>query len=321
MSRGQFEYNEVVKRLIGILLLLALFLSTGIPALAQSSGSEYFKETGHFVSGDFLVYYRSAPNPELLFGYPITEAFPKNGRTIQYFQRARFELYPELPPGQRVRLAPLGAELYEPGERLDIFNPFACRYFPATRVSVCYAFLDFFKNNGGVERFGQPISPFEFHNELIVQYFEYARFEWKPWMPEGQRVVLADLGRLYFEDQREDPNLLKAVPITDERIRPVQIQVRAFVWKAVTLASDHQLVYVIVQDQNLQPVAGAQGLANVRRADGTAEAIPFFTNSSGVGIVPLAFANQPYGKMVYIDILVTKDGLSAITTTSFRIWY
>lgn len=309
-----------MKRLIGILLFLTLLLATGIPALAQSSGSEYFKETGHFVSGDFLVYYRSAPNPELLFGYPITEAFPKNGRTIQYFQRARFELYPELPAGQRVRLTPIGRELYKPGERLDIFNPFACRYFTKTGFSVCYAFLDFFKNNGGVERFGQPISPFEFHNELIVQYFEYARFEWKPWMPEGQRVVLADLGRQYFDAQNEDPNLLPPLPGNGTG-RIVKLQVRAFVWKAVTLATDHQLVYVIVQDQNLQPVAGAQGLASIRRADGTSEAISFFANSSGVGIVPLAFANQPYGKMVYIDILVTKDGLTAVTTTSFRIWY
>ncbi len=309
-----------MKRFFGALFIVSLLLTTGVPALAQSSGSEYFKDTGHFVSGDFLAYYRSAPNPELLFGYPITEAFTKNGRMIQYFQRARLELYPELPPGQRVRLTPLGSALYKPGERLDIFNPLACRYFSQTGFSVCYAFLDFYKANGGVERFGQPISPFEFHNELIVQYFEYARFEWKPWMPEGQRVALADLGRLYFDDQREDPNLLNAVQI-EGGPKHVQIQVRAFVWKAVTLASDHQLIYVIVQDQNLQPVVGAQGLATIRRADGVVETASFLTNSSGVGIVPLTFVNQPYGKMVYIDIIVAKDGLSASTTTSFRIWY
>lgn len=310
-----------MKRFLEVLFIVSLLLTMGTPAFAQSSGSEYFKETGHNVSGDFLAYYRSVSNAPLLFGYPITEAYLKNGVTIQYFQRARFELMPNLPAGQRVRLTPIGRELYTPGERLNIFNPFACRYFAQTGFSVCYAFLDFFKQNGGVERFGQPISPFEYRNDLIVQYFENARFEWKPWMPDGQRVSVADLGRQYFDQQREDPNLLKPFVQGNQIGTPLQLQVRAFVWKAVTLASDQQLVYVIVQDQNLQPVSGAQGSATIRWADGTSGTIPFTTNTSGVGIVPLTFANQPYGKMVNVEIFVTKDGLSTTSTTSFRIWY
>jgi hypothetical protein len=310
-----------VKRFFGILFAVSLLLATGAPVFAQSSGSEYFKETGHYVSGDFLAYYRSVSNASTLFGYPITEAYIKNGVTIQYFQRARFELQPNLPAGQRVRLTQVGKALYAPGERLDIFNPFACRYFTQTGYSVCYAFLDFFKANGGVERFGQPISPFEYRNDLIVQYFENARFEWKPWMPDGQRVSVADLGRQYFDQQREDPNLLKPFVQGNQSGTAIQLQVRAFVWKAVTLASDQQLVYVIVQDQNLQPVSGAQGSATIRWADGTSGSIPFSTNTSGVGIVPLTFVNQPYGKMVNVEIFVTKDGLRASTTTSFRIWY
>jgi hypothetical protein len=309
-----------VKRVFWVLLILSLLMTVGKPVFAQSSGGEYFKETGHYVSGEFLAYYRSVPNATALFGYPITEAFLKNGQTIQYFQRARFELHPELPAGQHVKLTPIGKELYTPGERLNIFNPFACRYFPQTGFSVCYAFLDFFKANGGVERFGQPISPFEYRNDLIVQYFENARFEWKPWMPDGQRVSVADLGRPYFDLQKEDPNRLKPLD-GNQSGNPVQLQVHAFVWKAVTLASDQQLVYVIVQDQTLQPVSGAQGTATIRWADGTSGSLSFSTNSSGVGIVPLTFVNQPYGKMVYIDIYVTKDSLSATTTTSFRIWY
>jgi hypothetical protein len=311
-----------VKRFFGILFVLSLLLTTGAPVFAQSTGSEYFKETGHYVTGEFLTYYRSVSNAQLLFGYPITEAFPKNGITIQYFQRTRFELYTNLPAGQRVRLTQVGKAMYAPGERLDIFNPYACRYFTQTGFSVCYAFLDFYKLNGSEERFGQPISPFEYRNDLIVQYFENARFEWKPWMPEGQRVSVADLGRQYFDQQKEDPNLLKPpVQGSQQIVTAVQLQVRAFVWKAVTLASDQQLVYIIVQDQNLQPVSNAQGTATVRWADETSSTIPFSTNSSGVGIVPLTFINQPYGKMVNIEIFVTKDGLSTTTTTSFRIWY
>lgn len=320
LKERQFEYNGPVKRAFGVLLFLSLLFATGTPASAQS-GSEYFAQTGHFVSGDFLAYYRSAPNAEVLFGYPITEAFTKNGQTIQYFQRARFELHPELPAGQRVQRAPLGSRLYQRGDRLETFNPFACRYFARTGFSVCYAFLDFFKKNGGEAQFGQPISPFEFHNGLIVQYFEYARFEWKPSMPENQRVALTDLGSQYFTDQKEDANLLAAVKNGGSNVQPLKIQARAFVWKTVTLASDNQIVYVIVQDQNMQPLKGAQGSATVRWPDNTTSVFPIVTNESGVGIVSFNFTNQPYGQTVIIDIFLTKDGLVASATTSFRIWY
>jgi hypothetical protein len=311
-----------VKRIFGILFILCLLLlAVGTPVSAQSTGSQYFKDTGHFVTGEFLTYYQSISNASFLFGYPITEAFMKNGRLVQYFQRARFELHPELPVGQRVNFAPIGKAMYVPGERLDIFNPFACRYFSTTGFSVCYAFLDFYKANNGEERFGQPISSFEYHNDLIVQYFENVRLEWKPWMPEGQRVSVADLGRPFFDQEKEDPNLLKPVDPGNRIGTLITLQVRAFVWKAVTLASDQQLVYIIVQDQTLLPVAGAQGTATILWADGTSTALNFVTNSSGVGIVPLTFSNQPYGKMVNIEIAVTKEELSGTTTTSFRIWY
>lgn len=307
-------------RLLGVFLTLSLLLTTGTSAFAQGPDSLFFEQTGHYVSGEFLAYYRSIPNATVALGYPITEAVIKDGRTIQYFQRGRMELYPELPPGQRVKLTAIGSAMYRKGEQLSIFNPFACRYFTKTGFSVCYAFLDFYKQNGGEERFGQPISPFEYRNDLIVQYFEYARLEWKPSNQEGQRVVVADLGREYFDFLEEPPSWLN--PVSGEpNIRALKLQAQAFVWKAVVLSNDTQLVYVIVQDQNLQPISNAQGTAFVKWPDNTTTSQAFITNSSGVGIVSLTFTNQPYGKTVIVEITVTKDGLVAPTTTSFRIWY
>ncbi len=47
-----------------------------------------------------------------VYGYPITEQFVgREGRLVQYFQRARFELHPELTAGLRVQLTPLGRAL------------------------------------------------------------------------------------------------------------------------------------------------------------------------------------------------------------------
>lgn len=308
--------------LIGVLFVVSLALGTWVPAGAQDSGGEYFFQTGHNLNGEFRKFYRSIQDPETLYGYPITEAVTLNGRLVQYFQRARFEYYPEHPEGQRVQLTPIGKETYVPGAQLNIYNPFACQYFDSV-YPVCYAFLDYYISQGGEAQFGKPISPFEYRENLIVQYFENARFEWKPWMPEGQLVSIADLGKIYFNFKGEDPNLLRAVPnenIGGQKII-VSLQVHAFAWKAVTLSSDQQLIFVIVQDQTLQPVSGAAGTATIRWPNGQTETLMFTSNSNGVGIVPLSINNQPYGNLVYVDINVTKNQLSTTTITSFRIWY
>ncbi len=200
-----------------LLALSVLSASTRlVPVRAQSADVLYFVETGHNLVGEFLQKYRSAANPLLVYGYPITEQFTsRDGRLVQYFQRARFEFRPELPAGQRVSLTPLGRALYSPLMQLNVFSSSACEYFAATAFWVCFDFLQFFRANGGAAQFGYPISPFEFHDGLVVQYFENARLEWQPSMPEGQKVLLTWLGRIYFNSLAEDPTLLAPVaPLT-----------------------------------------------------------------------------------------------------------
>lgn len=54
----------------------------------------YFKETETFVGGAFWQYWqRHGGLP--LFGYPISPERQEDGRTVQYFERARFEYFPE----------------------------------------------------------------------------------------------------------------------------------------------------------------------------------------------------------------------------------
>jgi len=197
-----------------LLALSVLSASTRLaPVRAQSADVLYFPETGHNLAGEFLQKYRSAANPLLVYGYPITEQFTsRDGRLVQYFQRARFEFHPELPAGQRVSLTPLGRALYSPLMQLNVFSPSECEYFAATAFWVCFDFLQFLRAKGGIAQFGYPISPFEFHDGLVVQYFENARLEWQPSMPEGQKVVLTWLGRIYFNTLAEDPAMLAPVP-------------------------------------------------------------------------------------------------------------
>ncbi len=313
-----------MKRLATHLTLLIFVLASWAPVSAQTSiDTEYFSQTGHNVSGEFLSFYKSNPNSEFMYGHPITEQFTsRDGKTVQYFQRARMELDPSQPEGQRVKLTLLGREMYAPTGELNVGNAFACRKYDETGFSVCFAFLEFFDANGGVLQFGYPISGFEYHENKIVQYFERARLEWQPWRADGYRVVISDLGRAYFDQLGEDPALLAPVsPINNAPRVVTDLRVRAFVWKAVTLANDNQMFFVVVQDQNMQPVPNASCIAEVNWPNGAKDSTTIQSDKNGVGIVSLAFYNQPYGSLIYTEITCEYNALKSSTVTSFRIWY
>lgn len=309
-------------RLLSILFLISIFLQPVGGVSAQGDGpSRYFAQTGHNVAGDFLRFYDGTPNAVQVFGYPITEAFTdvKSGRIIQYFTRTRFEFYPEMPEGQRVRLSTLGEYLYQPGGQLNIFAPIGCRTFPNGKA-VCFAFLDFYEKNGGEAVFGYPISGFEILNERIVQQFQNARFEWYPENAEGSKVVLADLGRTYFSFVGEDPARLSVVKPTGDIVDAISIQARAFAWKAVTQPNDVQTVYVIVQDQTLQPVVDAIAVVTIYFVEGTPRSVSLSTNEYGVVIIPFEVVNQPAGSLVMVNVQVYYQGMVSNAVTSFRVW-
>lgn len=304
-----------------VFIILAVTLS-GQTAQAQISDYQYFDETGHAVRGEFLLHYRAVPDPLLLYGYPITdEITSQDGLTVQYFQRARFEHHPEFPAGQRVTLTPLGRKTYQAGNAISVQNA-GCRTYPPGIFSICFAFLEFFDKHGGLQQFGYPISAFELQNNIIVQYFDNARMEWQPGKAEGQRVVLTDLGRIYFSVAGEDPSLLNSTPPPEGNIHQVTaLRASVFPWKAVTLSSDSQRIFVIVHDQTNQAVPNAEVLAIIHWPSGAQSLTGVRTDTNGVSILLLEFQNQPYGQLISVDIRVNYLGVDRSTVTSFRIWY
>lgn len=315
-------------RTLIFLLCTALLLGGGIPVGAQQTSGRFFPATGHNVVGEFWTFYQSVADAAAVFGLPITEQFTSadgSGLTVQYFERARFELHTGQPVGQRVQLTALGSRLYQPGApSLNLDTPGSCRVING--FGVCYDFLTFFAEHGGTARFGNPLSAFEFQPDgRILQYFERARFEWYPELPAGQNVRLADLGRLYFNLQ-EDPGWLHASPPADNipvRVSvPVSLHARVFVARAVTGPAGEQRVFVVVQDQALGPVAGASGSVTIRLPSGEELTYLVTTDASGLAVIPsIPFSGQPPGRLAILNVEIAFQGLRARATTSFRIWH
>lgn len=60
----------------------------------SAEGRLWFPETSHSLRNDFKRYWETYGGLAV-FGYPISEEFDENGRRVQYFERARFEWWPE----------------------------------------------------------------------------------------------------------------------------------------------------------------------------------------------------------------------------------
>jgi hypothetical protein len=134
-------------------------------AADQLPGARYFAETGHNVGGKFLTYWENTGGLAQ-FGFPISEEIQEtledgNTYTVQYFERARFELHPE-------NLAPYDVLLGQFGRRIvNALNPNAALpYIVSGNRGGLY------RNNLGVRvRLGLPNSA-ESTEQGVIQPFE-----------------------------------------------------------------------------------------------------------------------------------------------------
>ncbi|MDQ3707199.1 MAG: serine hydrolase [Chloroflexota bacterium] len=165
----------------------------------------FFPETGQSVGHDFLKFYNVYGGVET-FGYPIGPEQMVNGRLVQQFERARMEWHPEMAGGSApVAGVALGLLGQEQARKLNLMWPASTdtgtgRYFKETGHGVQGGFLEFWLNHGGERIFGLPISPEapmlnpSDGETYTTQYFQRARFEYHPELPEGHRIVLGALG-------------------------------------------------------------------------------------------------------------------------------
>ncbi len=195
-----------MRRLIA-LTLLALTALASLPAhnLLAQADTRCFPETGYCISGPIRQYWeRNGGLP--VFGFPITplQTETVEGWTgpVQWFERDRLEDHSG--QGQGVLAGRLGVERLAQQGRPWQFRPLGappqpgCRGFPETGYYMCGGFLTFWERNGGLARFGFPVTDqiVERLNgrDYTVQYFERRRMEFHPENAPPFDILLGLLG-------------------------------------------------------------------------------------------------------------------------------
>jgi hypothetical protein len=206
--------------------ILAFQLLGQSPALAepqqpqqpQQGECQTFSEAGKAVCGKFLSYWQGHGGLAQQ-GLPISGEFQErsdvDGKvyTVQYFERVVFELHPENAAPNDVLLSLLGSLAYKqkyPSGAPELpppANPVAGMFFPQTGKEIRGEFLTYWKEHGGLQQQGYPITNLMLEKSEVdgkqytVQYFERAVFEAHPENQASYNVLLSQLGTLRFKQK------------------------------------------------------------------------------------------------------------------------
>jgi len=182
-----------MRRILAMMVLTIVSLTIVLPAPAAAHSHRCFVETGFCIGGVIREYWER--NGGLaVFGYPISELRVETVEgswtgMVQWFERDRLEDH--TPEGKGVLAGRLGVtrfqQLYDTDwQQLprDNTRTEGCRFFRETQFNLCEPFLSYWQNNGGLARFGYPITRQRGEQiegrEHTVQYFERRRMEYHP---------------------------------------------------------------------------------------------------------------------------------------------
>ncbi len=208
---------RTMRRLLFALLTLAL-VPLATPTMAQPD-QRCFPETGQCISGLIRAAWERSGGLAV-FGFPITaqtaETVEGMPLQVQWFERDRLEIQPD----GRVTAGRLGVERLE-----QLGTPWqqgsaapagpGCTAFPETGHQICGALAAYWRANGGLERFGFPVtgvSTAELEGRpYTVQYFERRRFELHPELGPNT-VLLGLLGREVLNARQGQPQPIAPLP-------------------------------------------------------------------------------------------------------------
>lgn len=195
-------------------LVVAALVTAGRPAAQRERCFDDGSGGQICLGGRFLAFWEQQ-GAAAVFGAPITPALtqttPDGAFTVQYFERARFELHPENRAPYDVLLGRIGAEAFAASPPRPAAAPTAgaCQTVAGAPHQICGAFRLYWRSHGlrldnlrpfaereSIALLGLPLTPPLAEvgadgRATLVQWFERARLDQRP---DGS-VVAAPLGR------------------------------------------------------------------------------------------------------------------------------
>lgn len=205
---------------------LADYSEINATALDAPTASQflYVDGSGHGITGPILRFYTRTGGAER-HGQPLSEPIRVGNHYLQYFQRSALEFYPDyVGTGTEVRFAALGhTAAAESGLSLEQIAPFVGTdrkwYFPESGHSLTEPFLSFWRNEGGQDGLGLPISE-ELDRDgpdggqMTIQYFENAALQRPQGSANPADVTFVPLGELQAKEKLTPAQL---APVAKER--------------------------------------------------------------------------------------------------------
>ncbi len=192
-----------------VLLCLALS-STGNLLQPEDSSAQaawnppttvYIPSTGHTIDGLFFDVWRDWGSEQLL-GLPLTEELTESDHTVQYFDYARLEYWPEGDhEGRQVHLGDIGAELLQvqldalKSDKHEVHSPLVDaagpidpaaldsvntdkRFIETTKHTVQLGFRDIWESTGEASFLGNPLTEEYWFGDRVYQFFERGQLFW-----------------------------------------------------------------------------------------------------------------------------------------------
>lgn len=289
-----------LRRALPILIVALLFASaitfwavqTDVPARVN-----YYTQTGHLVREPFLSYF--IEHGEIAtFGYPLTDAYQtEDDMLVQTFQRAQ------------LRLSVRGVELAPIGEALQLGEPGSATVDPI--------FQSYYELHGSGGFFGLPLGPARTERGVFVQDFERARLV----RDERGNIHMANLGSIYLSvnpplEESGQANLRVGTPTPPADLRP-----SLSVAKPTVGQGDAQTLYLYIEDENGQPVEGAQALAILRYDGRSAEVTLPPTDERGLARTSFVVPPASPGSRVVVEAHVLIGETFLTIETIYTQWW
>ncbi len=255
-----------------------------------------------------------------VFGRPVAPLVYAGDRVYQFYEKACFLWTPGRI--QPVSLAPLGALDAPLVPREDPPDPSEdTLYSPESGHKVVLAFRDFYLQYGGREVFGLPLTDFMQDGGLWFQWFENARLEWRPDLPNGQRVQLTPLGKinsLRFKGALPTPEARPAGNLPTPL--PPEIVLLVVPESPLLPMGDPQLVNLLAHDPAGRPFSGVVITLYVTTSASQRVIVLPPTDAEGRTWINLGKTAGTCTEVVNLRAVAETSGPMALANGQFTLW-